>query len=88
MGNGETVYILAAAPGGVRFPNLFVVGVFSTRCKALETLRATPRHHDLVLYEAPLDRFLGFIDGSGRLLDDMGKLPHEHFLPDDPIPAT
>lgn len=35
-----------------------------------------------------MDHFLGFIDKSGRLVDGMGKLPHEHYLPEDPIPET
>jgi hypothetical protein len=82
------VYLLAAVPGGNKFPNLHIVGIFSTRAKALETLRTTPRTHAFILYEAPIDRFLGFVDKSGRLLDGMGRLHHEHFLPDDPIPVT
>jgi hypothetical protein len=82
------MYLLAAVPGGARFPNLHIVGIFSTRAKAIETLRDMPRDHAFTLYEAPVDCFLGFIDKSGHLLDGMGRLRHEHFLPEDPIPVT
>lgn len=88
MSNGVTVYLLAATTGGAKFPNLHIIGVFSSRQKAIETLRAVPRNHAFILYEAPIDRFWGFIDQSGRLLDGMGSLPHKHYLPEEPVPET
>lgn len=63
------------------FPNLSVLGVFSSKQKALDTLATLPPHTTYILYHTPMDTFLGFFTKSGTLKDGMGQLQHEHFDP-------
>lgn len=76
------VWLLCLASDTARFPNLSVLGVFTTRDKAMEVLSTLPKENEYLLYQTPLDSFIGHYLKTGKLKDGMGQLRHEHFESD------
>ena len=74
---------LVCLVGGKNFPNLSVLGVYTSDKEMLSAVLALPRENHYNLYEAPVNKFLGYRHKSGQLLDGMGRLRHEHLFPPD-----
>lgn len=77
------VWLLCLATNKHVFPNLSVIGIYTTRLGAQDILKTLPAQKRYLLYRIPLDQFLGHITKNGDLQDGMGKFPHEHFEPED-----
>lgn len=78
------VWLLCLTSERTVFPNLSVLGVCTTKDKALELLSTLPKQNTYIMYRAPLDQFFGFYKRTGELKDGMGQLYHEHFEPVEP----
>lgn len=79
----KNVWLLCLTTGKPTFPNLSVLGVFTTRKKAEDTLQRLPSSQTYILYRAPIDEFFGYLGKDGMLKDGMGQLQHHHFAPED-----
>lgn len=75
----KSVWLLCLSTGKPIFPNLSVLGVFSTRERAEETLQGLPLGETYILYRAPIDEFFGYVGRDGLVKDGMGQLQHHHF---------
>lgn len=76
------VWLLCLVSANRAFPNLSVLGIFTTEEAATSILRTLPRENCYNLYKASIDQFVGFFNKNGKLQDGMGQLWHEHFVPE------
>lgn len=79
----KNVWLLCLVIGKSPCSDLSVLGVFSTRKKAEDTLERLPSSQTYILYRAPIDEFFGYFRKDGVLKDGMGQLQHYHFEPED-----
>lgn len=79
------MWLLCVADACQRASHAFYpVGLYSSREKALGALKGFPPEKHYQLFETPVDEFLGYIDQHGQLQSGLGRLGHEHFVPEDP----
>lgn len=81
MTSEREAWLLCLVSADRSFPNLSVLGIYTTEEAATSVLRTLPRENRYNLYRAPVDKFFGFFTEGGELKDGMGQLWHEHFVP-------
>lgn len=82
MTGSSEVWLLCLVTKRPIFPNLSVLGVYTTQAKAEEAQKTLPKDKYYMLYRVPVDQFVGHIKKNGDLQDGMGQLWHHHFEPE------
>jgi hypothetical protein len=61
------------------FPNLFPIGIYTTRELAMNEVEALPRDHNYQLLQMPLNNNFAYYHKKSGKLVGMDAIHHEHF---------
>jgi hypothetical protein len=79
----DKVYVLFAVRNAY-YPNFIPMGAFTTREKALETIKKLPlnkNHYQLFTF--PVNTFFGKFNSDLQPISELGLMDHEHFCDEE-----
>lgn len=78
----KAVWVLFVAKGGPSFPNFYPIAAYETRDEAIKVWEGLPVGPHYQLFEIPLGKFFGVIDGN-QIDSRLGNLDHEHLYEEE-----